>query len=843
MAGNWSVIQRKATVNRINNPSFERNVTDGWSLAGGARAWTGTGFRGAHHCLQLAGGAGVDSILTSNVYSLANGDSVSCSAWEYRISAGIDGYIEVYDNTNGVTRGHTHVSAVDALFWQPVTIGWTNDHGHAVDVCVRLVNVERDGASNIAWDAVQMEMIAGLTSTYCDGDQNGCEWLGVEHNSHSRRSLESLAGGIVYDLAATYFFSVEQVAGVGVGPVDLAVEPYAVLTGGEVTAVKEQPREFVLAGTITGTSLANLHANRQALLKVLRPARAGEQPITLRYTGVVGDVVSGNPTYREIECYYAGGLDGQISAEWTGIAALEKVQVRFIAGNPNFTAGRDFATLLDTNDTGASRLFLARLRSNGQWSVAGPPGVPGTAVYNGILAMAVGPDGKIYFGGDFDNFDNQATCDNIAVYDPLLNTYAPVGGGLNDTVNALVFGPDGYLYAAGLFINAGGIAAADFIARIRPTDAVPAWSALTGAAAGGAVGEIIALCFGRDGLLYIGGNFAAWGDANGNYITSWNGAALVSLGTGMSGSTLLVEAIVCHPNGDIYAGGQFHSAGGVANTEHLARWTTADVWESLHPTEPDNNVKSLAMTNFGKLYLSGDFHNAGGVACLHVAAYQGGQYEALGSGIDQPAVFNCLNIAPDGMVYVTGGVTIAGGIPVGSFAARWNGTSWNPIDLTLPAGAGLWPVVFRVDPVVSTLYDVYVGAGAPTGTAQFGGKVVFSQWGTAPAYPTIRVARSGGTTARLRTIRNERTARELVFNYLLLDGEALTIYLEPTRKRIVSSLFGDRPDAVLPNCDFGAFTLEPSGTDEQIVTAFVDVTGAPTITAEMWWRVQMRSLD
>ena len=73
------------------------------------------------------------------------------------------------------------------------------------------------GAGTFYIDAVQVE--AGTTwTTYCDGDQPGCEWDGKAHDSSSSRSAVSRAGGTVYDLYDDYGLVVEGYIGTGMAP-------------------------------------------------------------------------------------------------------------------------------------------------------------------------------------------------------------------------------------------------------------------------------------------------------------------------------------------------------------------------------------------------------------------------------------------------------------------------------------------------------------------------------------------------------------------------------------------------------------------------------------------------
>ena len=143
------------------------------------------------------------------------------------------------------------------------------------------------------------------------------------------------------------------------------------------------------------------------------------------------------------------------------------------------------------------------------------------------------------------------------------------------------------------------------------------------------------------------------------------------------------------------------------------------------------------------------------------------------------------------------------------------------------------------DPIVNGKYDVYIGFNG-TGTGYYAGLVSPDNEGSQPAYPIIYVARSGGTSATLKTLRNETTGAELLFDYDLLDGEVLTINLTPDAKSITSNYFGLRPDAILANSDFGSWSLLPGDND---VSCFVDVSGTPSVLAYMAWRDTYKSFD
>ena len=115
-----------------------------------------------------------------------------------------------------------------------------------------------------------------------------------------------------------------------------------------------------------------------------------------------------------------------------------------------------------------------------------------------------------------------------------------------------------------------------------------------------------------------------------------------------------------------------------------------------------------------------------------------------------------------------------------------------------------------------------------------------SNTGTENAYPVLNVKRTGGTSATLKTLRNETSGYELYFDYSLRDGEALTVDLDPKAKNVTSSYYGRRLDAVLANSDMGQWRLRPG---QNKVSCFVDTAGSPTVTAWLEWRDAYNGLD
>lgn len=668
------------------------------------------------------------------------------------------------------------------------------------------------GTGDFYLDGIQVEE-AEIWSTYCDGTQDGCAWLGSPNASASQRSAASRAGGVLYDLVDDYAFNVESVIGGNAPPQILGIDSYAILPGGELNSKKIQSRVFTLTGEFIGaTSQADLHAKQAALLEALQgDAYPGNQALRLRYEG--------STVHKEIALHYENGLGGELQATHP---CYEKAAIRFIAPYPYWQEIGESAVALDTEDSGTFRLVAGRLKSTGQWSVLGPPNASGT--YTDIQAIAE-DDTYIYLGGNFQNFDNIANADYIVRWHKQNQVFSALGSGLSSDVSALAVSPSGVLYIGGAFLNAGGVANADYICTWDGS----AFAAVGNPNSGGAaITQIYALEFSKTGLLYIGGIFTNLaGNANADRIASWDGSSYSALSTGADSS---VFALAVGPDDTLYVAGAFGTIGGVSATR-IASWN-GTAFSALSSGLNGNGLALTVNQRTGLMYAGGGFTTAGGVSANRIASWNGSAFGTLGDGLANNSVEG-LAVGNDDILYVVGDFTQAGSITLADRMARWNGYTWSHLDVDLPGSGIIYAVLASkfADPVIDQKYDLFVGF-LGTGTGTFAGKVSPDNDSTVQAFPKIVYERSGGTSATIATLRNETTGKELLFSYALLNGEKLTIDLNPTNRTIISSFFGSRPDAVLANSDFGTWSLLAGDND---ITSFVINSGA-TVTAYMLWK-------
>jgi hypothetical protein len=593
----WKVIVPVATTNMVLNPSAE--TTGNFAATAGATVTRVTTYQ--HY--------GLDSY---RVETNANNEGI-----ELTLSALTNAIHYVTVRVRGTLPTTWDWSLNGSTFHQPTLLeeidadwslyGVQIPAAQASGSALLEIHQNGSGSGDFYLDGIQVEALEDYTS-YCDGSQEGCAWNGAAHGSTSSRSAESKAGGYVYDLEDDYGFYVTGFSGTGTAPQELFTDAYAQLPGGELNTRKVNSRVFTLTGLISEPTEAEFYAAKQALETLFDPdTYPEEQPTRLRFTGAA--------VHKEISVFYETGLETSITAD--DPCAWERVAVRFLADDPYWYEIGESAAALDTNDSVTFRYVAARLRSTGQWSALGPPNAGGT--YFSVEAFAE-DDTYLYIGGVFLNFDNIAAADNIVRYNKQTGVYSAMGTGMNNSVFALAIGPDGTLYAGGEFTLAGGVA---------DTAGIAAWDGSAWSPLGTGLDDICQdIAISPAGLVIAGGEFANAGGGAAARIASWNGSAWSALGTGMNGSVI---AVAYGLDGDLYAGGSFTTAGGGA-AARIAKWD-GSAWSALG-SGLDATVNKIIFRSDGILYAAGAFNTAGGVTANEVASWNGSAWSALGDGVD-----------------------------------------------------------------------------------------------------------------------------------------------------------------------------------------------------------------
>lgn len=821
--GIWQAIIPEATTNLLNDPSYDFGTlatywtSDVGGGTGTAALSTAAAFRGYQSCLLTPGTAG--AIVYQAVTTAAASHTLSC--YVKRTDAGVVTAADCVPYWDGAAASWDSITAVGSGWYYCVKTASETAAAHNTGVKAPI------GGTAVYVDACQMEAKAYAT-TFCAGSEPGCHWEGVEHGSQSTRSALYRGGGRVYDFETDWQAGVTAMEGWGAPEVDVAGVNYAALPGGQVQLIRPQMRKWQLVFEASG-SLDTIHTLRDHLLDVFDPDNVRPaQPARLRYSGA-GALV-------EIDAWYAGGLEASIEGE-DGVT--EKPVVRLISDDPYwYQLAHGSAALTTSNTIGNVDYVVPRSHLVGAWtticnSTIAPDGT--------VFALAEGADRTLYVGGTFTEITTVANTRGIATYSPATGTWAALGGGCHDGgVYAIAVAPNGDVYAGGTFTAMHNGAGADVAntARIAMWDAsAAAWTALS---TGIGAGAVYALAIGLTGTLYVGGNFTDIGDANGDYIVSWTGAAWASLGSGLDD---FVHALAIGLDGTLYAGGRFHNSGATALT-HVGKWN-GTAWSAMTSAGVDNYCNCLAVAPSGDVIAGGIFENAGSVAASKLARWNGVTWYSFVETVNGDV--DAAKFLPDGMLLFGGGFSSVGSIAAPDCLAAHNGSSFVHLSVDLPGTTHVYALAVGAEYAFAGFSSDAVGNGA-------GPKAnTLTNSGNAIAYPKIFIKRSGGTTLRLEYLADYETGAMVWLNYSLLDGETLCVDLDyradPTlpalrasgRKRITSSVFGNvLGRALLPGSDFAALGLAP-GANYFYVYCYSS--GAPTITAWAEWRVPYLSPD
>lgn len=259
------VVVAEGATNLVTNPSFEKD-TDGWTAVGASTALVqsvdyqrygayslkvtpDTGVNdGVYFALTLS--ASTQYTATINVYG-ANGTPYQVYFW---------------DVTAGAVLGSA-TTWTGAGAWSEQTVTATT----GANTSIRLYIAKNNSADTTAFyvDGVQVEA-KGYATTFCDGDQDGCEWTGAEHASTSTRDARSRAGGRVYNLG-TANLTEAALMGAGMPPVRLLAQDQPLLPGALYQRTKVQPRIITVVFAVDGLDTSTYRSERTTLISRLKP--------------------------------------------------------------------------------------------------------------------------------------------------------------------------------------------------------------------------------------------------------------------------------------------------------------------------------------------------------------------------------------------------------------------------------------------------------------------------------------------------------------------------------------------------------------------------------------------
>jgi trimeric autotransporter adhesin len=304
---------------------------------------------------------------------------------------------------------------------------------------------------------------------------------------------------------------------------------------------------------------------------------------------------------------------------------------------PNVYIGGQFSFVGGTIANGFATL------SNSKWSSVGE--FQSANKNNRIYALTKDQNGKIIVGGAF----GAATGLDSTVIARWDNGWSSIGTLTLALVTSIAVHSGGTIYAGGIDSNLTG-------GSVQKFDGT-SWTNL-----GGCPVYIYSIILDAQGVPFIGCGANRIKDATG-YVKKWNGTNWTDLGSGMNGG---VTSLVFDSAGNLYAGGDFSSANGVA-ANGISKWN-GTTWEALG-TGQTGTVYSLVFDSAGILYAAGDALQSG-----NVASWDGSSWKGLAMTPNK-GVFKII-FDSSGRLYAGGNFTAAGTTPADGFA-RWDGTTWS----------------------------------------------------------------------------------------------------------------------------------------------------------------------
>lgn len=183
-------------------------------------------------------------------------------------------------------------------------------------------------------------------------------------------------------------------------------------------------------------------------------------------------------------------------------------------------------------------------------------------------------------------------------------------------------------------------------------------------------------------LLIVAGVFTTIGGVPANHIAAWDGMQWLPLGDGitdtMSNNDWPEIATLTVYDGMLIVGGRFQTAGNVT-VNNIAAWD-GQQWLALGSGIDDSTdgfMLSAAVYN-NQLIVGGSFNQAGGVAVNNIAAWDGSTWSTLGTGLGEDSIADSVDTLSvyDGSLIAGGIFENAGTLTVNNLA-RWDGSTWS----------------------------------------------------------------------------------------------------------------------------------------------------------------------
>ena len=721
----------------------------------------------------------------------------------------------------GVAKATTIFTATG--YWQRESVSWLADET-ATDYRVYVYRPAVASTDPFYVDGVQFENTF-VPTTLMHGYAEGCRWEGSARNSTTYRTGESGLGGVLLDISD--YARILSVHGLGMGDWNQIMTKMT--SGGDMyqTHIRKS-RNFSMVLAYTGDNQGDLQANRKVIIDALRPdfmsGRADERRV-IRYQGFDSN---GNEATNPIDivCVFQPS-----HTDTPSLPVFQKDVLNFTIPSGLLQGAYNDGAELDWEADFPAE-FIVKRDKDGNWCKwTGSAYASLITGLNGyVYCMAEAPDGKIYVGGNFTDAGGVTNADYLARWNPISEAWEAVVAGINSYITCMAFDANGDLYIGGNFTDLGS-AAGDRIVKITDLNGTPTVSAL----GTGVNGTPQTIAIDSNGNVYAGGLFtSAGGVANTNHIAKWNGTTWSALSTGLNS---YVWSMDFSPSGNLIIGGEFTDTA----YPYLCRWNGSSFSVLGTNTDLNEKVYALAFGATGWLYVGGAFTNAGGNAGAdYIAKWSGSKWESLGTGTNATVTDIAIN---SGRVYAAGYFTTAGGLTLTDRVAVWSNGAWQPLDINLPGTAVAKTILPASDG------SLYIGGAFstkgedPDENAECG--IVSDrvyEIGVASAsantYPFMQVHGPG----TLKSIANHSTGKTIAFNGLTLQaGEYANLLFDPLNLIFMSNWKGrgNLMRYIVASSDYGDFYLRPGRNALSLFMTGTDSNSGAWIS----WTPQFWGLD
>lgn len=760
--GYFSVVIPEATINLVDNPSFEYSTTGYSALLTGSINIDSTYARRGIRSLRVVPAA-VNEGVRKTISAGLSSNTDYC--WSFDIYIPLNRIVQASVEDVGAAWSVNKRIRGDGK-WHRIFISFRYPSGSFYLTLKNPYNV-----FTFYTDGWQLENKAYPT-TYCDGDltgyvynQTAFYWNGIPHASASQRILQTGAGGREYKLSELGF---RLLGYTGLGMPDIENISTDLWQGGAYyQRTIEKTRSFTIIGAIGGKNTSDLNKTRNSLSKAFYDRGLDtDQPVLIRYYPADG----GEEDAINIPSFIENGLQGVVDNKYQ-----ERIALSFKQFNPVMTK-ETFASSPISMSTPLNGNTFYRKKADGTWTTFITTSI--TAGLN--YAICDQARGIVYLYGQFASLNGIANTSRIAQY--IDGQITAMGtGALNGQIDNVRIAPNGDLYICGDFTQVGGVAKTAKIAKWNY--ATQAWESLyTGTDPSAQVYDI---AIDLTGYVYATGAFTTISGVAANRIAFRTPSGTwTAIGTGLDSAGL---RLAVDRNNRVYIAGTFANANGI-NTGTIARVTTTRTSFELLVTGVIPSASTgdrIAIGSDGSIYFAsrdGVGINFGSFTSI-IARYNGsGFYPLQGNIVGSFGALDLLTITPGGTLIVGGDgfyLTDLGADDSGIFSYRsgkwipWERESGIPAENGRPLS---WTVTKGGEVFITGYEDQYLMLAGNT-------TVVNSLMATKQTEFIFK----GPLT--VHKIANNRTNQTIYFNNMkVLPGETVILKNNGSRHTIYSSI-------------------------------------------------------